>query len=233
MYHYTYLISYTTGMYYIGVRSCSCLPSEDKNYLGSSKHTPDDLVIEKRILKVFPSRELAVEHEIKWQNKMDIPLNPKFYNRAKQTSTKFDTSGIKLERTAEHNNKIKLALTGRIRSQAERDSMSKARKGKPRNFRFSEEGKVQLSAMKTGKPNTIEEYSFDARKKHYSSRTKDLTKYHWINDITGQTAYETYVDMGYLYGEKSKSVKPPVPFRKMAQGKQKSYKGWRLNTDMN
>ena len=39
MNHYTYLITYTTGKKYIGVRSCKCLPEEDTNYIGSSKYT--------------------------------------------------------------------------------------------------------------------------------------------------------------------------------------------------
>lgn len=232
MYHYTYIINYSNGMFYIGVRTCVCLPSEDP-YLGSSKYTPNHLAIRKRILKIFPSREQAVAHETRWQRKLRVSTNPKFYNKAIQTSVKFDTTGVSFPRSAEHNQKIKEALTGRKRSPEECANISKGRYGKGIGRKHTQKAKDAVSKAKLGKPNPIPRYSYESRKKNYVSRTADNNKYHWVNTITGETAYETYTDMGYLHGAYSKTTKPPAPFRKMVQGKQKSYKGWQLNTGMN
>ena len=38
----------------------------------------------------------AAQHEIDLHNLFDIAVNPNFYNKAKATSTGFDTSGITL-----------------------------------------------------------------------------------------------------------------------------------------
>lgn len=96
MYPYTYLIkAKNSKMKYIGVRSCKCHPDND-DYWSSSRHLPKDVKIthKKRILKTHTSRKNAVEHEIFLHNKYDVGRNPEFYNRAKQTSTKYDTSGV-------------------------------------------------------------------------------------------------------------------------------------------
>ncbi len=44
-YHYTYIIlNKNTQMKYIGVRSCSCLPENDDEYMGSSKILGETMV---------------------------------------------------------------------------------------------------------------------------------------------------------------------------------------------
>jgi hypothetical protein len=91
MNHYTYEITYPNGMKYIGVRSCTCKPSEDI-YYGSSKHTPTKG--NKLILRTFKTRKNAVQHEIYLHNYNDVARNPMYYNKAKQRSTGFDTSGV-------------------------------------------------------------------------------------------------------------------------------------------
>lgn len=85
-------------MKYIGVRSSECLPHEDSNYWGSSKHLPVNVkdTHKKRILNTFLTRKEAVQHEIFLHNKYDVGISEMFYNKAKQTSTGFDTAGTKL-----------------------------------------------------------------------------------------------------------------------------------------
>ena len=94
--HYTYEISKNDGvrMSYIGVRSCEGNP-EDDNYWGTSKHLPDNIQDNhtKTILRTFDTRDEAVKHEIYLHNINDVASNPLYYNQAKQTSTKFDTTG--------------------------------------------------------------------------------------------------------------------------------------------
>lgn len=90
MFHYTYLT--TNGdRYYIGVRSCTVDPSED-TYLGSHRDK-SYLPTSKRILGLHFDRTDAVNAEIFWHNLFDVSRNPLFANKAKQTSTGFDTTG--------------------------------------------------------------------------------------------------------------------------------------------
>lgn len=99
MNHYTYIIkNLYNGKIYIGVRTCECDPTQD-NYWSSSRHL-NDLIkrygkdhLRKRILRVHDTRENAMLHEIELHNKYDVAVNERFYNKAKQTSTGFDTTG--------------------------------------------------------------------------------------------------------------------------------------------
>ena len=86
-------------MMYIGVRSCECLP-EDDDYWGSSKHLPrgkkkklNDLC-DKFILGTFESRKDAVADEIRRHEENDVAISELFWNKAKQTSKRFDTTGV-------------------------------------------------------------------------------------------------------------------------------------------
>jgi hypothetical protein len=132
-------------MKYIGVRTSDKEPHLDTHYWGSSKHTPKDIesTHKKRILKIFNTREEAIAHEIMLHNKYDVGVNPMFYNRAKQTSTKFDTSGISCREDlkeyyrAVHANKIvsehtrakmRKAFKGRVYSEQARKNMSEGQK---------------------------------------------------------------------------------------------------------
>lgn len=118
MYHYTYLIkSKTSKMKYIGVRSCTCNPKDD-DYWSSSRHLPKDVKTthKKRILKVHSNRRLAVEHEILLHHKYDVAKNPEFYNKAKQTSSSFDTSGVSNRHSEETRRKLSEALKGKKRT---------------------------------------------------------------------------------------------------------------------
>lgn len=126
MYHYTYLIkSKTNKMKYIGVRSCKCEPQYD-NYWSSSKHLPKDVKTthKKRILKIHPSRKKAVEHEILLHQKYDVGKNIHFYNKAKQTSTSYDTSGVPNPHSKETCIKLSKALKGKKRTPEMVEAMS-------------------------------------------------------------------------------------------------------------
>ena len=129
MFHYTYLLLHkTNGMRYIGVRSSKVSPLEDFLYWGSSRHIPSDVKKThiKIILKEFSTRQEAVEHEILLHNLNDVAKSPFFYNKAKQTSTGFDTSGIKL--SEETKAKLSALLKGRTFSENTRKQMSESHK---------------------------------------------------------------------------------------------------------
>ena len=86
-FHYTYLITNTNNqMKYIGVRSCSCLPENDDEYMGSSKilveamqETPE--VFTKTIIDTFSTREIANTNEQWLHETYDVARNSEFYNQ--------------------------------------------------------------------------------------------------------------------------------------------------------
>ena len=131
MHHYTYLIQHRfSNMRYIGKRSCKCKPQEDTSYWGSSKHLPKDIQKDhvKIILKEHNSAKEAIAHEILLHDLNDVSNNPCYYNKAKQTSTGFDTTGIKLKFTEEHKQKISKTLTGMAKSDIAKKNNSIAQK---------------------------------------------------------------------------------------------------------
>lgn len=94
MNHYVYQITYFTGKKYIGCRSCKCLPEEDTKYTGSSKHTPNNQIKDKKVLKTFLTRKDAVAYEVFLHNKYDVHTSKDYYNQAKQSAVFFDTQGL-------------------------------------------------------------------------------------------------------------------------------------------
>ena len=91
--HYVYHSYEEWGREYIGCRSCNCLPEEDTKYFGSFKDK-SFFPTEKTILFVCETREEAMGIEIELHDFFDVAVNPQFANRSKQTSTKFDTTGV-------------------------------------------------------------------------------------------------------------------------------------------
>lgn len=97
-YFYTYLlINLDDGLMYIGSRGCSILPEEDTKYMSSSKAVSKDYLnrCDKLILDVFLTYKDALAHEIYLHNLHNVAVNPKFFNKSKQTSTKFTISGTR------------------------------------------------------------------------------------------------------------------------------------------
>ena len=94
-FHYTYIITdHLMDKYYIGARSSDVLPMLDE-YMGSSStltaliNERGDDEFTKTILGVWPSRDLAILHEMRLHILYDVDKNPQYYNRAKQTSVSF------------------------------------------------------------------------------------------------------------------------------------------------
>jgi hypothetical protein len=143
-------------MYYIGVRSCKGTIWDDV-YMGSSKHmTQEDKDnCNKIVLKRFDSRKDAVAYEVEMHEKFDVANNAMFYNKAKQTTTGFDTTGRNMSEeerrrrgviqkkrfkeqghpsrgvnlTEDHKKKIGAAGKGKVRSESTKKKMSKKASG--------------------------------------------------------------------------------------------------------
>ncbi len=109
IYHYVYIITeLSTGVKYIGSRSCSNHPSmdighsyfsssTDKTFMKNQKENRTNYTYE--ILSIFKSRYEAVTEEIRLHNLHDVGINKEFYNKSKQTSTGFDVCGKMIART--------------------------------------------------------------------------------------------------------------------------------------
>lgn len=186
--HYVYLLT-DDKMNYIGARTCTGRVDADSKYLGSSKHIPSEFKqrCNKIILARFKTRKEAIAYEIELHNKFDVANNEQFYNKAKQTSTGFDTTGTTLSnadkkkkseffkslaRTEEHNKKISESNKGKVLSEETRNKISKAKTGKPSPMKGksvgagipkSEEHKKKIGIANKGKKRTKEQCEMFSR----------------------------------------------------------------------
>ena len=167
LHNYTYLLEYSDGMLYHGVRSCDCAIKDDL-YYGSSNYTPDEIP-KKTILTEHLTRELAAEEEIRYQAEFDVKCNDLYYNKVNQTSTGFDTTGI--PRSPEDRQKISDAMKGVPKTPEAIQKMSEAKKGKKQSpetkkkmsdakkgKKASPEARKRMSDAKKGKTNRAKEY---------------------------------------------------------------------------
>lgn len=175
MHHYVYLLIDTdpqdSRKYYIGVRSSKFHPYKDP-YMGSSKSMTKEEKhrCDKLLLEEFPTRKEAVAYEVFLHTKFDVARNPEFYNRAKQTSTGFDTTGMKLVFTESHISNMKIA--------------SSKRKSRPKGWKHTQTAKNAISASKVGIPRSEE------TKKKLSDKIKALYESGYVNPRSGTTHSE-------------------------------------------
>lgn len=163
LYHYTYIITNVVeNKYYIGCRSSKVPPekdlgtkyfssSKDKEFVKDQKLNPQNYKY--KIIATFDSKLLAINLEIKLHNIHNVGVNPSFYNRAKQTTLGWDTTGVVpwnkgVPRTEEVKQKLREANTGRKLSDAAKKKMSEFQKGRPKSAEHrrkigeSQKGKV-------------------------------------------------------------------------------------------
>ncbi len=103
-YHYTYRIdNIKMAKSYIGVRTSKIHPEKDLGIKYFSHSTDKNFMVDQRenpenykylVIEIHPTRSSAIGEEISLHVWFDVGVNPKFYNRVKQTSTSFDTTGI-------------------------------------------------------------------------------------------------------------------------------------------
>jgi hypothetical protein len=112
-YHYLYRITNTKlNRHYYGTRSSKVLPEKDlgvkyfsssldKEFIKDQKLNPDDYRY--KIILCTSSRKRALRYECRIHKIFNVDTNPAFYNIARQTSTKFSTSGKLAVRDADGN----------------------------------------------------------------------------------------------------------------------------------
>ena len=165
--HYVYKITNINPVdsrkYYIGVRTApSGNPEEDTKYMSSSKHLKEAIKQQgkecfiKEILSVWDKREHAVLEEIRLHDEYSVNENIEFYNKAKQTSSKFDYNSTGKIVSEETKKKLSIAAKNRPpMSLEQREKLRLAGLGK----KLSEETKKKMSNAIKGrkhKPESIE-----------------------------------------------------------------------------
>lgn len=124
---------------YIGIRSSDLKPLEDVgvNYFTSSSdlefyndfvNNTYDYSIE--ILGNYDSREKAINKEVELHEKFNVDKSPLYYNKAKQTSKKFDCDWTGKKHSEESKRKLSISHTGKVLSQETREKMSISNIGK-------------------------------------------------------------------------------------------------------
>ena len=167
IYHYVYRITnLVEKKHYYGKRSSKCDPkldlgikyfssSKDKDFKADQKNNPQNYKY--KIIGIFPTAELALSKEIKFHFKLEVDINPNFYNRSKQTSSKFYFDSTGIIRSEEQKEKISKAHKGRKHSSEHTENwkismIGKTNKGKP----MSEEQKEKISKALKGRKHTVE-----------------------------------------------------------------------------
>lgn len=113
MNHYVYLLIHDqTGLMYIGARSCKGSPEEDSYMSSSSLGKAYCSNCDKLVLATFTTRAEAVSYEIYLHKLFDVGVNPLFFNKSKQTSSKFDTTGTTVVFTESHRRNLSKASKG-------------------------------------------------------------------------------------------------------------------------
>lgn len=205
--HYVYLLLGDDGRYYYGVRSCSCAPAEDQ-YMGSFS----DQAFQpkrKRILSVWDSREEAVAEEIRIHSMRNVAVNPRYANKAKQTSTRFDTAGTSLSEEA----RIKISQ-GSKRAWAGRDDRREERAKFLAEWNKSEDHKSRIRAelnpaLRPEVKQKLREANLGERNPHYGRPTSQKQK---------ETASATHRNKPKSESQRSKMAKSAQGRRLITNG---------------
>jgi hypothetical protein len=109
IYHYVYRITnLVEKKHYYGARTSRIHPkldigvkyfssSRDKAFMRDQKDNPTHFLY--KVIGLYQTRIEALEMEIKLHNRLNVAVSNKFYNRSKQASWGWDTTGIVIVRT--------------------------------------------------------------------------------------------------------------------------------------
>ena len=195
-YHYVYsIVNKENGMSYIGVRSSDVKPHQDLgiNYFSSSSDSNfinEQLQNRDRfeyvVIKVFDNREDALGLEIELHKKYEVGKNELFYNKSRQTSTKFnyDISG-----DSDIGRKISNALKGKPahnlgmkqsdETKLKRSESLKGRTSPMKNRTHTEETKRKMSGAHKGK--TIKQKIIKCPHCDTEGGSSNMKRYHFNN----------------------------------------------------
>jgi hypothetical protein len=180
MNHYVYRITNKIlNKHYYGVRSSDIEPKLDLGTKYFSSSTDSDFIKDQKthpenfkykIVRICETKEKALELEIKLHAKFNVGINESFYNRAKQTSTSFDVTGV-TGRKLSPESKQKMSEAKQNMSPKTRQKMSKAKKGKE----HTPEHKQKISEAQKGKEHS-DETKLKMSEAHKGKKHSDETK---------------------------------------------------------
>lgn len=180
--HYVYKITNhkpsDSRKYYIGVRTAKgCSPYEDTNYWSSSKYISEAIKetgiesFSKEILSIWENREDAIKEEIRLHQEFDVANNNEYFNKAKQTSSKFNYDATGKIVSNETRKKLSIAAKNRpAMSDEQKEKIRQHNLGK----KLSDETKKKMSLLVTGRKHTTE--SIEKMKSAQSNRSKQHQK---------------------------------------------------------
>lgn len=181
MYHYTYLLTFTDGMLYIGVHSTHLKPELDTRYRGSGSELPkyrEEDVCRKEILATYDTREDAVNAEIQYILDNNCIESDIYYNRRLRT---YDKHGQTVE-THENIRQMQSKLAGRSKETHPYllQIAEKLRKYKGDNRTPAQKAAdVKLSETNKGIPNPL--------KAHKGTKNQAFTPWYFIDDLGNRT----------------------------------------------
>lgn len=163
VYHYVYRITNTVkNKHYYGKRSSKKLPksdigfyyfssSSDVDFMKDQKNNPQNYKY--KVIRTFDTSSAALAFEIKLHAKLDVGVNPSFYNKAKQTLISMDCTGVKKVVTDEFRAFLSKVHKGKTISDKQRLQISNTLKGRPspnKGKKASEETRKKISINTTG-----------------------------------------------------------------------------------
>jgi hypothetical protein len=133
MKHYVYRISnVTNNRHYYGARSASnpakdigvtyFSSSTDKKFVQDQKINPQNYKY--KVVSIYLTRKEAIAKEVRLHTYFNVGVSIHFYNKAKQTSTKFDTTGISPVISDSQKAAISKAHKGKVLSTTTRSKIS-------------------------------------------------------------------------------------------------------------
>ena len=170
-YHYVYRITNVlNNNHYYGSRTSATEPKNDIGikYFSSSRDTEfmkdqqrNQQDYKYKVVRMFDNRKDALAFEIKLHNKFNVGVNESFYNKVKQTSIGWDTTGVK--RSAESKLKQSRTTKGSKRSDEWARKISEALKGKTHGESFRE--KCRQNNLGEKNPNYGKEHTDEHKMK--------------------------------------------------------------------
>jgi len=153
--------------------------STDKNFINEQKLHNDRFIY--KIIKIFDIHNSALELEIRLHNIFQVHTNPKFYNKAKQTSTAFVSSFAGHTHTEEHKAKMSLLNKGKELSKECKEKISKSKlegfaSGKIKKPKGKLNGMYGKKHSKTSK----KLMSIAGENKIISDKTRKLHSNNWL-----------------------------------------------------
>ncbi len=205
-YNYTYcIINKENNKHYIGVRTSYIPPLHDLGVSYFSSSTNKEFIkdqeinsqnYEYKIIGIFPTRELAILNEIELHEAYNVGKNQTFYNKTKQTSTGFNTTGVKLSEI----HKRKISPLGRKHTKETIKKMSDTAKYKRTRQTFSEKGKLNMSNSRIRYLNNSPEEAIENCRKGRLGKGRIIQQFDLDMVYLKECTYKVFIDEGFNLG---------------------------------